>query len=323
MYLESLRVIHLSKRRADFELLRTSVEPALTEAFAFDSCQRKLWILHDDFLDARQSLPEGVDSFSGEAAYLFLMRVTTGLESEVLGETDVFGQFKDAWRKSGGEKGELHFWMQRLFEDTKEVRTQHLQNIGGSSYGGLVRKLIREKYSEVTGPLLLIGAGQIAQSVSPQFLPHLIGNRELWIWNRNGENLNSLKQDLSKNVKDPTLIRALQTEGDLENAWKTAAHVVVCIPAGSARDARWIEWRKSTPGSVVHLGGMQKDCAAWQVIPDFYALDDVFRLEKSQSEIRTAQVARAVKACEERAKLRGLSPSISVPHGWEDLAVFA
>jgi hypothetical protein len=52
-------------------------------------------------------------------------------------------------------------------------------------------------------------------------------------------------------------------------------------------------------------------------------LDDLFALEKSQGAVRSTQIIQAARACEEKAKLRSLGSSITIPHGWEDLALFA
>src|SRR5262245_60181131 len=61
--------------------------------FTLDTCQRRLWVG-----DARGGgFPAA--ALSGEEAYLLLLRIATGLESAVAGETDVFGQLKQAWRE--------------------------------------------------------------------------------------------------------------------------------------------------------------------------------------------------------------------------------
>jgi hypothetical protein len=49
----------------------------------------------------------------------------------------------------------------------------------------------------------------------------------------------------------------------------------------------------------------------------------LFEMLRVQTEQRSQQVARARRACGEKAVLRSLGNSATVPHGWEDLAAFA
>ena len=72
---------------------------------------------------------------------------------------------------------------------------------------------------------------------------------------------------------------------------------------------------------------MRRACGEWNQVPGFRALDEVFALQQSQNEARAELLGRALRACSERARLRSLAGSsagsATLPHGWEDLAVFA
>jgi hypothetical protein len=74
---------------------------------------------------------------------------------------------------------------------------------------------------------------------------------------------------------------------------------------------------------VLHLGAEAHDLPEWGTLPQFSGLDELFRLQKLCNEARATQIFRAQKACEEKAILRNLGTSVSIPHGWEDLALFA
>ena len=98
-----------------------------------------------------------------------------------------------------------------------------------------------------------------------------------------------------------------------------------------AADDRRIEWFREGGAdgrrTIIHLGALRKQCGAWLNVAGFHSLDELFALQKQQDEARTELFARAHRACAEKARLRGLpgSPggSVTLPHGWEDLAVFA
>lgn len=323
MHLESLRVLNLSKAQSDSLAAASFRVPG---AFCLDSCQRVLLVCHEEGL-AGAGAPKAFSTYSGARGYEFLLRVAAGLESQVKGETDVFGQMKDAWKRfeaaGSVQAPQLRIWIQRVFEDTKEIRANYLQNQGGSSYGSLVRRWMREH--GLSGPVLLLGAGQLAQSVAPFLLPN--ENEELWVWNRSFEKLAGMMGRLSGRRDVHGELRAEMILG-LEQearAWREAKTVIACIPFGEL-DVQRMEWWKQggTEGrAVIHLGGMKNQAGAWSDLPGFCCLDDLFELQKNQEELRSCRYSLALKACEERAKLRALGNSVTIPHGWEDLAVFA
>lgn len=327
MRIESLRVLHHRKGPGHDPAVGARLRELLNGsagAFHLDSCQRQLWACSADDLDAISPLMEPeLDLFEGADAYRFLLRVATGLESQVVGETDIFGQLKEAWRtsQSSGDP-ELGVLMQRLFEDTKDIRSRYLQNLGGASYGSLVRMMLKQN----SGPTLIVGAGQLAQSVAPYLLDP--AHEEIWLLNRSTEKLEALKSDLESRLKSAGVasprVRIIDPQ-DEAHAWAQAASVVLCIPFDPARDAERLAWRQSgaSGGSVIHLGGHRGDAGAWNGLPGFQALDDLFALQKAQGDFRLVQVRQAARACDEKAKLRTLGASVSIPHGWEDLAVFA
>ncbi len=335
MQFENLGVLHLSKKKEPgFDPRLKSLVEASSAGFCMDTCQRWLWIFDTQARDARELtewLPQQ-QSYSGQDAYLFLLRLASGLESEILGETDIFGQIKEAWRIALSTKdfGGTFFpsLLSRLFEDTKEIRSRYIQNWGGASYGSLVRKVIREQSQmegASAGPVFLLGAGQIAQSVAPFLL-----DSELWVWNRNPERLSQLVEELKSKLtrKEVSRIRILSSDDQVQDAWRQARHVVLAIPADELDDQpRARSWNEGgiEGRSVTHLGGRRKDCPTWvRTCSDhFFALDDLFAMQSTLDQLRSVQVTRALQACEERVKLRALGDSISIPHGWEDLACFA
>ena len=232
--MESLRVVHLTKSPSRDEGLSARLQTDLSGAFHLDSCQRLLWICRERELSAVAAEDlRSADVFEGADAYLFLLRVATGLESQIVGETDIFGQLTEAGRKTreSNDSGDLGLVMQRLFEDTKDIRSRYLQNLGGSSYGTLVRMMLKQS----PGPRLMVGAGQLAQSVAPYLL-----DQELWLLNRSAENLDALRAALASREPAPGLqprIRVISKEEEAQ-AWRQAASVVVCIPFDPAKARR-------------------------------------------------------------------------------------
>jgi glutamyl-tRNA reductase len=102
--------------------------------------------------------------FSNQFAYQFLLEVICGLHSPVVGETEVFGQFKNftkIWLEQQPGRTAL---VQRLFSEAKEIRSQYLRNLGTQSYGSwLKRKVTCER-------IHILGAGSLVKDVAPYLL---------------------------------------------------------------------------------------------------------------------------------------------------------
>jgi hypothetical protein len=328
-----LRLLHLSKLQARGPVpVEGDQEHFPSEqVFKIDTCQRTLW-LDADGTPTSPEVRDRFDVLEDEDAYLFLLRVATGLESEIRGETDVFGQIKEAWRvqleRWPEQSVRLVSWMNRLFEDAKAVRTLHLQHTGGGSYGTLTRKLLRSLGSLQAGEsVVVLGRGVLAQAVLPHLRSWTAGaGANLVTWNRS------------------------EGEEVLHRALATARHAVFCIPGDETHDiARLAAWRAGAGGLVkvaandtdgeatqavaagprglLHLGltSLAAREGAWAGCAEFRALDALFAFQDTGA--RDLSLERAARACEERARLRLLSTSagasLSLPHGWEDLLAFS
>lgn len=134
------------------------------------TCLRTIVCFDEQNLDSVLGLADRNNlSFSilkDSEAYRYLLEVICGLKSEVVGETQVLGQFKTFLHQT--EKQHKNYYLnnyavfQNLLQDCKELREKHIHHWGGSSYGSLTRKIT--EYSE---NVCVIGNGQLAQSLLP------------------------------------------------------------------------------------------------------------------------------------------------------------
>jgi len=322
--LQELNVLHW---RGAHVAPATAPEPSAgQDLFLIDTCQRRIAVLQgrDAIGPARREFPidAALESFEGTDAYAFLLRFACGLESKLVAETEVFGQIKQAWREFSGRVSplarQLSPWVQ-LFQDVKAIRAQHLVHLGSASYGSLVRRLLGEE-AVPQGPTLLLGAGQLAQSVAPW----LTGSA-LWLCNRTPERAQELARELSKRWGErPVRVIDGGFEAELA-AWRGASHVVACIPADAARDgARVAAWRARSQagGRVIHLGLGAQAASPWSEVQELMSLGSVFGLLRSHSQQRSRALQQAQHACVEKAVLRSLDAGSSHSHSWEDLAAF-
>jgi hypothetical protein len=301
----------------------------LPDACVIGTCLREVRI---GMLSADQQPPPaeaaaaGYELHVGADAYCFLLRLACGLESEIAGETEILGQVKQAWRNCENDGGDmprrLRPWMQRLLQDTKEIRSEYVIGLGSATYGSLVRRLLG---GASPGPTLLLGAGQLAETILP-----FLDSGEVLLWNRSHARAAEM---LSRQRASQTQGRVHLLDSTLtaeETAWRRAHDVIVCIPADAERDVTRVNWwlnRGAHEGRVLHLGIDSTAGTIWSRIANVTTLRDLFGLRDSQATQREAMLARARKACADKAQLARLddadgSRAGSSNHGWEDLAVF-
>jgi hypothetical protein len=302
----------------------------LPGACVLGTCLREVHIAMEP-ADAQPSSVEadaaGYERHAGAEAYRFLLQLASGLESEIAGETEIFGQIKQAWRDFEAAKPEpareLRPWMQRLLQDTKEIRSEYVVSLGSATYGSLVRRLLG---GTLKGPTLLLGAGQLAETILP-----FLDTGEVLVWNRSRERAEGM---IARQRVAQTQGRVQLLGGDVASedaAWRRAHDVVICIPADAARDARrvqlWHHHGATTGGRVLHLGINGAEGTAWAGVARLATLRELFGLRDTQAGQRDAQLARARRACVAKAQLAQLddadgSRAGNSNHGWEDLAVF-
>lgn len=326
MKLAELQVLHFDAAAFGLGPAERAALRGSHEAWVVDTCQRTVIVAAGrdsrDRLIAQLPAAARAQGFAGAEAYAFLLRFACGLESRLVGETEIFGQVKESWREfssvAGALSRELDGWVQRLFKDTKEVRAAQLSHLGSASYGSQVRRLLG---AATDGPTLLVGAGQLAQAVAPW-----LETRELLLWNRTPDRAHELAR-LVQERHPQRLCRVLDGTAAAElDAWSGAGDVVMCVPPDADRDAARITAWQARPahrGRIVHLGLGESGHAVWSDVAGLTGLAALFDMLRTQSGQRGVQVARARRACAEKAVLCSLGPSATQAHGWEDLAAFA
>lgn len=85
-----------------------------------------LGILRQDVLDASQDFDQKLYSYFGYDCFLHLCRVTAGLDSAIIAETEIQGQVKGAYERTlafGRLPFELHYLFQKSLATGKKVRS--------------------------------------------------------------------------------------------------------------------------------------------------------------------------------------------------------
>ena len=98
-----------------------------------------------------------------------MCRVCCGIDSQVVGEQEIFGQFKNAYNSAKAFKivgKELLIYVEKVFEIAKKVRTETKIGINPLSVSGLSFNLVKEIFENPENKqVLVIGGGDLAKSI--------------------------------------------------------------------------------------------------------------------------------------------------------------
>jgi len=172
-----------------------------TEIYCLSSQGGKEMVL--DWVHASNGIPPGqfdqhFYALEGEEAAHHLIRVASGLDSLVLGETQILGQLKEAWQQAH-DVGSLGTVLDRLFQHTfaaaKSIRTR--SGIGDHpvsvAYTAVV--LARQIFGDLDAKtVVLVGAGEMVQLCGRYLRDHGIAN--LLILNRSRAKAEELAEEL-------------------------------------------------------------------------------------------------------------------------------
>ena len=127
--------------------------------------------------------------YEDEKCAQHLFRVTSGLDSMVVGETEILGQAKKAYeaaRATGAAGRYLHRLFQRAFRVAKQVRTHTEITRGAVSVGSVAVDLARKIFGDLPNcKVLVLGAGETSERTVRALVSH--GVADLRISNRSPE----------------------------------------------------------------------------------------------------------------------------------------
>lgn len=136
---------------------------------------------------------------TGAAAVKHLFEVASGLDSMVVGETEILGQVKDAYTKAHAARMTsrcMNGLFQRALRVGKKVRTDTPIGEGRVGIASISVDLALKIFSSLKNKrVLLVGSGQMARSVCEALVGKGIGPEGLVIVNRNQERAEGLVEE--------------------------------------------------------------------------------------------------------------------------------
>ncbi len=284
--------------------------PGVLNGLEWQTCLRRVLFLNAndrELVDAVVSgklTPPTVEVFRSQEAYRFLLEVVCGLNSPIVGETAVMGQFKEFSLHARFPKTPWGAFLRQLtanlMTDAKRVRHDHLQGIGSQSYGSLVRQHVKGLPT-----VAVLGAGKLAREI----LPWLIGKTRVRVFCRNPKRAHELLEEY------PEI--QLEQYSDSDAGWEhEEAGLVIAAPITANQVERWANLQSSNFLTCLDLrGDATTDSVSIPSVIKLSELFDALRVERRRLEghveAARAEIKELVQRQSQQAQFR--------PFGWEDL----
>ena len=230
---------------------------------------------------------------SNHNALSHMCKVASGIDSQVLGEQEIFGQFKSALKKATDQQmvgKKLSFLSKKVIEISKTARTDTEIGLNPLSVSGLAMKLI-ENIFEIPEEqnVLVVGAGSLAISVMENLY-------------RNGiKNINSINRSI-KNIQLNNKFEIVSSSLDALHNQIQISDIVIAsatteiplIGKGAVENALSI--RKNKPILIIDLGVPRNVEDEIRNIEQVYlfSIDDVEKITQENFGQRSIEAEKAM-----------------------------
>jgi glutamyl-tRNA reductase len=175
-------------------------------------------------LSADDITPHLYSQFDDDAV-VHLFEVAAGIDSAVLGETEIVGQVRDAWdfaMKQGTSRSTLNLLFRYALESGKRARTETGISRSTASVAHAAVEMAEEILGTLSGKrVLVVGAGEMGEGVAGAL--SRAGTESITVLNRTAARAEALAEKIGARVSD---FESLETE------LITADVVLACTGAG-------------------------------------------------------------------------------------------
>jgi glutamyl-tRNA reductase len=240
-------------------------------------------------------------SLTGREAALHLFEVASGLDSQMLGENEIFGQVKEAYAAAqacGTTGAVLNRVFQKAFQAAKHVRTHTGISAGRVSVANVAVDLAANIFGSLAGAkVLVLGTGEIGEGTARAFKSR--GAADLAVAGRRPERAAEVATGLGANT----------VSFDERDSRLADFDIVVCSTAApeavlsAAAIARAMRKRPARPILVIDLAlprDVESSAADLQNV-FLYNLDDLARIAEANRSAREEEIARCRAILAQRA----------------------
>jgi len=275
--------------------------PIIDEVFLLSTCNRteiycemddlnyvehiSAWLLKQKGLSLKD-FENNIYSYSDSSVVRHALNVASGLDSMIIGEPQILGQFKDAFSKANnaGTIGKnLNRLFQYAFSTAKEIRTD--TNIGSNSISiaNVAVSLTDQFYDDLSDKsALLIGAGETVYIAAKNLRKKNI--KDIYIANRTHENAEIIAKEVSGIAISLQEIPERIKHSDI--ILSAVSGNIPIIGKGAIETS--LKFRKHKPIYIVDLGVPRNIESEVKDLPDIflYTLDNIQDLVKKNYKTR-------------------------------------
>lgn len=228
----------------------------------------------------------------GREAVRHLVEVAAGLDSQLIGETEIFGQVKEAYaaaqdRQSAGPV--LNRVFQKAFQAAKQVRTHTAITTGHVSVANVAVDLARTIFGDLSGTrILLLGAGEIGEKTARAFQSRGVGS--ITVASRRLESAMELANSLGAFALPFWLAPVKLAEFDIVVCATAAPTAVISTAEVTSAQRR----RAARPLFFIDLALPRDVESTVADLPNayLYNLDDLAHIAEENRSIRAAEIAK-------------------------------
>jgi glutamyl-tRNA reductase len=252
--------------------------------------------------DYRDPLTDEIYAWGEPQSLYHLFKVACGLDSMVLGETEILGQLKKAYDvalKNGHTGGRLNKAFQRAFNVAKHIRTETNIQRGSVSVGSVAVELAEKIFSRLSDrDVMIIGAGDTSEKTARALLSR--GARSIIVSNRSHDKAVALANELGG--------RAVPFAGWADEF----ANIDIIVSSTSAPDyildrvklAPLMKLRRNRPLLLIDIAVPRDIEPEVNFLEDVYLynIDDLQTIASDYLKQRQEEVARCEKIIREKAE---------------------
>lgn len=272
----------------------------------WQTCRRRL-LFFDEHSFENYQLTGQEEVYRDIEAEEFLIEVLCGLKSPLVGETEVFGQFKIWWQnlENLSFKQKYEARIQLIYSVVKRIREESLCGLGSQSYGSLLRKKIGELAS-ASGEVCIdfVGAGQLVE----EMVPWVEKKWKFRIWCRNPERI-----ETSELAQKAVSVKSMSDTENVSNL------LVVAAPLSHDELNFWIKNRSN--GENLHVFDFRHDSMGYNGSDQFrqFLHLDHFTTEVEEQKQQIQFHIEEAKAKINNWKHTEMNRAQVRPFGWDDL----
>jgi glutamyl-tRNA reductase len=240
-----------------------------------------------ELLDAHSSWHTNLDVLQ------HAFEVSTGLDSQMVGETDILGQMKDAYaeaRKTKCTGSVLNRLFEKSFQAAKSARTQTAITRGQVSIGNVAVDLANRIFGHLRDSrVLLIGSGDVAEKTAQSLNSR--GVADITVTSRTFENAHSLAHSLGGAAIEFDDFAAQLKRFDIVISSTAAPNAILSRSTIAAA----LKQRPERPFFLIDLALPRDIDPSVDKLENVYLynLDDLSAIANENLELRKAEIERA------------------------------